>query len=109
MGSFNEQNADSGITMMLSECHSLCSGSNLFLAVCHSVMVLQVGIAVVGLSSVLAGHGGSQVVSSEEMVTGMALIVASQVHHPLLSSVLPRELSKYRSCSLVCRAGEGGG
>ena len=51
---------------------------------------MQVGIAVVGMSSLLAGHGGSQVVSSSEMLTGMALIVASQVpsHEQLLLLLL---------------------
>ena len=41
----------------------------------------QVGIAMVGMSSVLNGEGSStHPVSTQQMLTGMALIVASQVH-----------------------------
>ena len=51
--------------------------------------VAQVGIALVGVSSLLSGEGSAQVVvSTEEMLLGMGLIVASQVplHGPLLLS-----------------------
>lgn len=41
---------------------------------------MQVGISMVGLSSVLSGEGSStHKVSTEEMLLGMGLIVASQV------------------------------
>ena len=40
----------------------------------------QVGIALVGMSSLLSGEGSAQVdVSPEKMLLGMGLIVASQV------------------------------
>ena len=43
-------------------------------------MVTQVGIALVGMSSVLSGEGSAQVdISPGKMLLGMGLIVASQV------------------------------
>ena len=48
---------------------------------------LQVGIGLVGMSSLLAGQGSAQVeVSPSKMLLGMGLIVASQV-----SSLLPHQ------------------
>lgn len=45
-----------------------------------SCCCVQVGISLVGLSSVLHGGGSTQVeVSPEQMLLGMGLIVASQV------------------------------
>lgn len=43
----------------------------------------QVGISLVGMSSLLSGEGSAQVdVSPEKMLLGMGLIVASQVQCP---------------------------
>lgn len=54
-------------------CHNISS-------VCVSLCPVQVGISFVGLSSVLSGEGSStHKVSTEEMLMGMGLIVASQV------------------------------
>ena len=39
----------------------------------------QVGIALVGMSSLLSREGGTQDVSAKQMALGMALIVMSQV------------------------------
>ena len=41
--------------------------------------VRQVGIALVGMSSLLSREGGTQDVSAKQMFLGMALIVMSQV------------------------------
>lgn len=44
------------------------------------VLFLQVGIGLVGMSSIFSGEGSStHVVSTEQMLMGMGLIVASQV------------------------------
>lgn len=41
--------------------------------------LLQVGIALVGMSSLFSRASGTQEVSADQMILGMALIVASQV------------------------------
>jgi hypothetical protein len=51
-----------------------------YMCVCPCPCAVQVGISFVGLSSVLSGEGSStHKVSTEEMLMGMGLIVASQV------------------------------
>lgn len=50
---------------------------------------VQLGISCVGLSSVLAGSGSADYhVSSSDMITGMGLIIASQVL-PILAFLVP--------------------
>ena len=45
--------------------------------------MVQIGIALVGMSSLLGGEGSAQVeVSPSKMLLGMGLIVASQVSAP---------------------------
>lgn len=48
---------------------------------------MQVGIALVGVSSLLSREGGTHDVSANQMILGMALIVMSQVL--LLISCIP--------------------
>ena len=55
----------------------------------HCITV-QVGIALVGMSSLLSGEGSAQVdVSPEKMLLGMGLIVASQVSLRLMPALCP--------------------
>jgi hypothetical protein len=56
-----------------------------------NVLPRQVGIALVGVSSLLSGEGSAQVVvSPEQMLLGMGLIVASQVPSPCPAVALAR-------------------
>ncbi len=56
--------------------------SVLFRCSCELLRTTQVGIALVGMSSLLSGEGSAQVdVSPSKMLLGMGLIVASQVSH----------------------------
>ena len=57
---------------------------------------VQVGIALVGMSSLLSGEGSAQVaVSPEQMLLGMGLIVASQVPHRCLPPSPPSSDMKF--------------
>ena len=59
---------------------------------------LQVGIALVGTSSLLSGEGSStHPVTPQQMLAGMALIVASQV--PALHPCRPSECARMCCCT----------
>lgn len=63
---------------------------------------LQVGISLVGLSSLLSGEGSAQVIVSQaEMLLGMGLIVASQVRCWLLLPPPPCTPHARISCHLA--------
>ena len=54
--------------------------SSVFVFVCFLHMPRQVGISLVGMSSLLSGEGSStHQVSTRDMLMGMGLIIASQV------------------------------
>ena len=70
---------------------------------------LQIGIALVGMSSLLSREGGTQDVSANQMILGMSLIVASQVTVPAPCSGLSMlyvslPLSLFASASVGAKA-----
>ena len=61
-------------------------------------IIMQVGIALVGMSSLLSGEGSAQVeVSPEKMLLGMGLIVASQVSLLFMPALSPKYLKDLRT------------
>lgn len=64
-------------------CTASCHAWHSVIVLSCECVLLQMGISLVGMSSLLSGEGSStRAVSQWEMLVGMALIIASQVRQP---------------------------